>query len=218
MVHPSSAHLVGYIDAMVSVYELKPRFQALLRPVVKRLARAGVTPNHVTIAALVGSLLVGAALCGLLPERVAFAALPIWLLARMALNAIDGMLAREHGLTSKLGAILNEVGDVVSDAALYLPLGVLVPSALWPAIAFAFIGVLTEVVGIHAQALGAGRRYDGPLGKSDRALVVGALGLVAACAPDTTSAWRYVLAAGAALGIVTCVRRARRALASLEAR
>ena len=42
----------------------------------------------------------------------------------MALNAIDGMLAREHGQQSRLGALLNELGDVVSDAALYLPLAV----------------------------------------------------------------------------------------------
>jgi len=36
----------------------------------------------------------------------------------MALNAIDGMLAREHHMQSKLGAILNELGDVVSDTVL----------------------------------------------------------------------------------------------------
>lgn len=38
----------------------------------------------------------------------------------MALNAIDGMLAREFNQQSTLGAILNEVGDIISDAALYL--------------------------------------------------------------------------------------------------
>ncbi len=40
----------------------------------------------------------------------------------MALNAIDGMLAREFNQQSTLGAILNEVGDIISDAALYLAL------------------------------------------------------------------------------------------------
>ena len=40
---------------------------------------------------------------------------------RMAFNAIDGMLAREFGQQSALGAFLNELTDVVSDAALYLP-------------------------------------------------------------------------------------------------
>ena len=37
----------------------------------------------------------------------------------MAFNAIDGMLAREFGQKSRLGAYLNELTDVVSDAALY---------------------------------------------------------------------------------------------------
>ena len=32
-----------------------------------------------------------------------------WLFVRMALNAIDGMLAREHGQKSALGGILNEL-------------------------------------------------------------------------------------------------------------
>jgi CDP-diacylglycerol--glycerol-3-phosphate 3-phosphatidyltransferase len=35
-----------------SVYSFKPRFQKLLRPLSERLARAGVTPNQVTLAAL----------------------------------------------------------------------------------------------------------------------------------------------------------------------
>ena len=92
---------------MVSVYELKPRFQGLLRPLVKRLARARVTPNHVTISALLGSLAVGALLGRDWESRFVFALLPAWLFVRMALNAIDGMLAREHGLTSVLGAHLE---------------------------------------------------------------------------------------------------------------
>ena len=36
---------------MVSVYDIKPRFQALLRPLTNSLARAGVTANQVTLAA-----------------------------------------------------------------------------------------------------------------------------------------------------------------------
>lgn len=38
---------------MPSVYDLKPRFQALLKPLVNSLAEAGVTANHVTVTALV---------------------------------------------------------------------------------------------------------------------------------------------------------------------
>ena len=50
--------------------------------------------------------------------------LPAVLFLRMALNAMDGMLAREHGQKTSLGALLNELGDVIADAGLYLPLAV----------------------------------------------------------------------------------------------
>ncbi|MBL8857189.1 MAG: CDP-alcohol phosphatidyltransferase family protein [Planctomycetes bacterium] len=203
---------------MVSVYDLKPRFQALLRPLARALVRLGATPNHITCAALLGSLAVGACLAWRGPERLSFALLPTWLFVRMALNALDGMMAREHDMTSPAGAVLNEVGDVVSDAVLYVPLAFLAPAALWSAVAFALAGGLTEVAGLHAQALGAGRRYDGPMGKSDRAFVVGALGLFAAIWPQTTGAWPIVLASGAALGVWTTARRAAKALTILRER
>ena len=93
---------------MASIYDLKPRFQALLRPLAGFLARAGVTANQVTIAAVLLSLATGAAL---LIWPWAMLLVPGALFVRMALNAIDGMLAREHGQKSRMGAVLNELGD-----------------------------------------------------------------------------------------------------------
>lgn len=101
--------------------------------------------------------------------------LPLALLLRMALNAVDGMLAREHSLQSRAGALLNEAGDVASDAFLYLPF------ALLPGVSAHLVSVtvvlagLTEVVGLAAVGIGAPRGYQGPMGKSDRALVFGVL-------------------------------------------
>ena len=43
----------------MTIYDLKPTFQNLLRPLCKSLAKAGVTANQVTIAAAVMSILVG---------------------------------------------------------------------------------------------------------------------------------------------------------------
>ena len=104
--------------------------------------------------------------------------LPAALFVRMALNAIDGMMAREHDQKSPLGAILNELGDVVSDAALYLPLALVPgvePLLLVPAVVLA---VVSEMTGVLAIQIGAERRYDGPMGKSDRAFVFGLVGLL----------------------------------------
>jgi len=82
---------------MLSIYQLKPRFQALLRPIAARLAAAGVTANQVTLAALVISIALGGWLF-LNPQSTrGFLLLPLWMFLRMAFNAVDGMLARELG-------------------------------------------------------------------------------------------------------------------------
>ena len=161
----------------MSIYALKPRFQALLRPLAVQLARSGVTANEVTIAAAVVSIAVGAFVAWHAPDRTPFLLIPLWMFVRMALNALDGMLAREFGQQTRLGAFLNELGDVVSDAALYLPFAWLPPfSATWVA-AVVVLATITEFAGAMGPMVGASRRYDGPFGKSDRAFVFGALGL-----------------------------------------
>src|SRR6516162_633734 len=108
---------------MASIYELKTRFQSALRPLTARLAALGVTANQVTVLAALLSVATGLILGCFAPDHSALLLImPVVLFIRMALNAIDGMLAREHGMKSRLGAVLNELGDVVSDSALYLPL------------------------------------------------------------------------------------------------
>ena len=198
---------------MPSVYDLKPRFQALLRPGVGALARAGATANQVTAAAALLSLAAGATIALLPDRRWPLLLLPLVLLLRMALNAVDGMLAREFGQKSHLGALLNELGDVVSDAALYLPLALVpgIPPA--PVVALVVLAGLSELAGVLGPTIGASRRYDGPAGKSDRALVLGAVGLalgLGAPAGRWLAVLLWVLAAGVAL---TVVNRARAALA-----
>ena len=161
----------------MSIYALKPKFQALLRPLTAALARAGVTANQVTIAAAVVSVALGVFVAWRAPERWPFLLIPLWMFLRMAFNAIDGMLAREFGQKSRLGAYLNELTDVVSDAALYLPFALVPPfSPLWTGIVIV-LAVISRVRRRAGPAVGASRRYDGPMGKSDRAFVFGALGL-----------------------------------------
>src|SRR5688500_4056994 len=103
---------------MASIYDIKPAFQNLLRPITRALARSGVTANQVTIVAMVLSIAVGSCVAANPLARWPLLVMPAFLFVRMALNAIDGMLAREHGMKSRLGAVLNEVGDVVADTAL----------------------------------------------------------------------------------------------------
>ncbi|KFA26790.1 hypothetical protein KWS_0118620 [Xanthomonas vasicola pv. musacearum NCPPB 4384] len=58
---------------MAWIYALKGRFQALLRPMVGALYRGGHS------------------------WPLLYLLLPVWMLVRMALNAVDSMLAREFG-------------------------------------------------------------------------------------------------------------------------
>ena len=201
---------------MPSVYDLKPLFQRFLRPLVEACVRRGVTPNHLTLAALLGSVAAGAVLL-LAPGRpVLLLVLPAWLFVRMALNAMDGMAAREHGMQTPLGAVLNELGDVLSDLALYLPLARLAPGLAWPVAAFCLGALLTEFAGVLGQALGAHRQFAGPMGKSDRAFGVGALALVTALQPRLLGAWPVLLALATGLALLTVAHRLRAALAEVR--
>jgi CDP-diacylglycerol--glycerol-3-phosphate 3-phosphatidyltransferase len=131
----------------------------------------------------------------------------------MALNAIDGMLAREFHLKSRLGAVLNELGDVVSDTALYLPFAVVQGvSAVLVGLVVA-IAVTTEMSGVVAVQIGAARRYDGPFGKSDRAVFFGALALVLGAGVEPGLWTNVLLAVAGCAGVLTIVNRARAALA-----
>lgn len=162
---------------MASIYQLKSAFQNLLRPLTRALASAHVTANHVTLAALALSCLVGGVIA-LYPDRTSLLLLPGTLFIRMALNAIDGMLAREHDMKTRLGAVLNELGDVLSDSALYLPLALVPGFNLWLIAGLVILAVIVEMTGVVAIQIGAARNYAGPMGKSDRAFAFGLMALL----------------------------------------
>lgn len=200
----------------MTLYAIKPAFQNLLRPACHGLARAGVTANQVTVAAMLLSVVTGAALAILHEETRALLLLPAVLLVRMALNAIDGMLAREHDMQSALGGLLNELGDVVSDIALYVPFGLFAGVSTVAINATVVLAVLSEMTGVVAVQIGASRRYDGPMGKSDRAFAFGLFAVLLGCGLDPGSWADAGLAIMAMLTAVTILNRARAALDELE--
>jgi len=202
----------------MSIYALKPRFQALLRPVAERLARSGVTANQVTVTACVISVALGAGLAAVPYDPALFLLLPAWFLLRMAANAIDGMLAREFGQKTALGAYLNELTDVVSDAALYLPFAFVPGSGVWLLSAVIALSIVSEMAGAVAVMAGASRRYDGPMGKSDRAFVFGLLGLLIGIGVPAGAWLNWVWAAVVLLIVVTIVNRVRNGLAEARRR
>ena len=199
----------------MSIYDLKPKFQNLLRPLVIKLEQRGVTANQVTLTACAISVILGLILTALSGYHWLFILIPIWLFVRMALNAIDGMLAREFNQKSRLGGYLNEITDVVSDAALYLPFAFVHPFDALQIGLIIWLSALTEFCGVLGQVQGKTRRYDGPLGKSDRAFLFGVLGLVyvfVSVLPDFLYGLLWV---DIILLIVTCVNRVKSGLAEV---
>jgi CDP-diacylglycerol---glycerol-3-phosphate 3-phosphatidyltransferase len=203
---------------LATIYDLKPRFQALLRPLSDALVRAGLSANDVTLGALLLSIAHGAWIALQPSSPWPLLLLPVTLFLRMAFNAIDGMMAREHGQASPQGAVLNELSDVIADAALYLPFA-LISGLDAPLVVLAVIGgILTEMVGALGPMIGVSRRYDGPLGKSDRALAFGLLAVLLGLglAPGLWSA--LYLSALLLLSALTILNRARAAVAEAKSK
>ena len=155
-----------------------------------------------------------------IPEnKLILLGLPALLFVRMALNAIDGMLAREHGMKSHLGAFLNELGDVFSDVFLYLPFAVYgmrdfqpVPWIALTVVLFVKMAIITEFMGVLSQATGSSRRYDGPMGKSDRAFWCSLLAIYLAFGGPDRPVVEIFFALSALAALLTVLVRARKAL------
>ncbi|MDF7675419.1 CDP-alcohol phosphatidyltransferase family protein [Neisseriaceae bacterium ESL0693] len=192
----------------MTLYQIKPAFQKLLRPLMFRLANKGITANHITLSAMALSFITGILLC-IWPIPELFWLLPVVLLIRMALNALDGMLARECNQQTKLGAILNELGDILSDTALYLPFALLIHSNAALVLIMIFGAALTEFCGVLAQTMNNIRSYAGPMGKSDRALILGTWGLIITFRPHLTTYNNLVWGIIIVLLIWTIINRCR---------
>ena len=201
---------------MATIYDIKPGFQKLLRPLCRLLAKLGFTANQITVGALLLSFAGGAALFFYSNNPLVLFIIPPLLFIRMALNAIDGMLAREFNMKSSLGAILNEIGDVASDTALYLPFALIPGINSYLVITITILAMIVEMTGVVSVQIGASRRYDGPMGKSDRAFVFGILALLLAFGM-VPGRWSDIfLGVVAILSLVTIINRSAKALKELK--
>ena len=166
---------------MVSVYNIKPMFQAILMPILTFLHRRDVTANQITWSSLFLSLIIGVLFWFADCFALMFLVLPVGLFLRMALNALDGMMARTYNQQSKKGELLNELGDVMSDLFIYFPLIKFEPQSLYLVVCFICLSIVNEFAGIMGKVISGVRRYDGPMGKSDRAFVMGVYGILSVC-------------------------------------
>jgi CDP-diacylglycerol--glycerol-3-phosphate 3-phosphatidyltransferase len=199
----------------MDLYATKGAINARLVPLVDGLAKAGVTPDQVTLAAVPVAVLGGA--CLLLSPRVPalLLAVPLLVVLRILLNLVDGNMARRTGKIHPRGELYNELGDRLADIAFLAPVAFLPGASPQMVLLGVLMGVMASYVGITAKAAGGERIYRGILSKPGRMTLLVVCSLWAFIAgPADTTAWAVfgpILLIGTALTllerVVVAVRR-----------
>lgn len=194
----------------MTIYDLKPKFQNMLRPLVIAIWKMGITPNQITLATCILSIAVGLFL--FLSETEMFIIVPFFFFLRMALNAIDGMLAKEHNLKTLKGAILNEVTDVISDGILYFAFIRFSYINHYLLLFIIFFSAITEITGLAALLVSKPRQFSGPMGKSDRAFVFSIVALLIYFGVTQVRVYDVIFVIVAFLLLMTIYNRMKKAL------
>lgn len=197
--------MVGIIK-LLSVYQLKSRFQDLLNPIMLKLYRANVSANQVTLGVFISSLVM-AGMLYFIPSLMIWFALPVFMLIRMAGNAIDGMLARQYNQQTDLGFMLNEITDLLADAALLLAFAAVTGFDAYWLVSLLLLTWLSEFIALMGQIIMGERQNSGPLGKSDRAVFLSVFAILIGMGIDSLelSFWFFII--GHFLLLVTCFNR-----------
>jgi CDP-diacylglycerol--glycerol-3-phosphate 3-phosphatidyltransferase len=199
----------------MNLYATKGAVNARLVPLVDRLARAGVTPDQVTLAAVPVAVIGGACLLLSTSLPALLLAVPVLVVLRLVLNLIDGNMARRTGKIHPRGELYNEVGDRLADVAFIAPVAFLPGASPQIVLLGVLVGMMASYVGITARAAGGERIYRGILSKPGRMALLVACSLWAFIAGSAdTLAWAAfgpILLAGTMLTllerIVVAVRR-----------
>jgi CDP-diacylglycerol--glycerol-3-phosphate 3-phosphatidyltransferase len=171
-----------------------------LEPVLARLARAGVRPDWLTLAAIPAGALGGAGILASPAVPVALLLVPLAAGLRILLNLLDGALARRTGRVHPRGELYNELGDRVADVLFLAPVA-LVPGALAPAVWLGVVlAVLASFTSVATKAAGGGRTYRGILSKPGRMALVAVFAVaVLVAGPGAWAPFGPLLALGCAV-------------------
>jgi len=160
--------------------QYRPHVKVYFDPLVRFAIRCRITPNILTIAALIASLAAG---------LLFFFRLELWAILAVAINAfcdaMDGAVARETKSQSLRGDFLDHAVDRYADILIITGIFAsgLVP---WQIGVLALTGVLmSSYLGTQAQAVGVGRYYGGVLGRADRLVLIMVVGIAFVIFPVT---------------------------------
>jgi len=197
---------------MISIYKIKPKFQKLLLPILCFFNKLGITANQITFSAIFLSIVIGVSFWFADYNSYLYLILPIGLLLRMALNALDGMMARIYNQQSKKGELLNEFGDIFSDLIIFLPLVKYESQDILLVVLFITLSIINEFAGLLGKVISNERRYEGPMGKSDRAFVIAVYGIIGFFQVDIKSNIPLIFILLILLLIVSTVIRLKKSL------
>lgn len=191
---------------MMGLYSIKPWFVRRLRRIEDALVERRVSPDSLTIAAVAVSVAAGAAIAagGVMSRPFLWLLVPPLGLVRLALNALDGAVARRTGSGRPFGEVMNEIGDRLADIALIAPLGFVTGPV--PAFTALTCALLTSAAGSAARLVAGERANGGPMGKADRVAVV-AFAAAAGALSGSTLPFDIAVAAIAVGSVVTMTVR-----------
>ncbi|MBU1055598.1 MAG: CDP-alcohol phosphatidyltransferase family protein [Proteobacteria bacterium] len=111
---------------------------------------------------------------------------PLFLILRLMMNTLDGMLAREYKTGSVFGEICNEGLDIIGDNICYGILFFVPDISKVPVVLFIILTWSAEYWGVFGNSMPGGvRRHETFLGgKPDRAVWMGLMALVLYFKPD----------------------------------
>jgi CDP-diacylglycerol--glycerol-3-phosphate 3-phosphatidyltransferase len=190
------------------LYALKPWYADRLAGVRRGLAERGVTPGAVTAAGVGFGALAGLALATVRNPAIAAVLVAALLALRLAAANLDGSLARETGTSTRWGAVVNELGDRAAELAALAGCFALAPP--WVVLLAMLAASAPSWVALAGAATGADRINGGPVGKTERCLLL----VVLAAAPGYAGVLLAVLGVGSALTAVVRLRTLHQALAT----
>ena len=165
---------------MAKIFQVSARagLTRVIEPIARRLLRAGVTPNAVTVTGTVG-VLVGALGFGARGHLIA-GALIVTVFALTDL--LDGTMARLHGGATRFGAFLDSSMDRVADGAVFGAVAYWLATqgnraGLAAALICLVAGGLVSYVKARAEGLGMTCNV-GIAERTERLLIVGVGGLL----------------------------------------
>lgn len=201
----------------MGIYRIKPRFQQALGGAQRALVRRRVHPDYLTIGALLLSICGGVALWGSHWSRWLVLLVPLVAMGRTALNALDGLVARDLGLARPWGEVLNELCDRLADVALFTGVALAVGSDARLGAITIVVMLLSSYLAILSKAAGGRRQYGGVMGKADRMIFLSVVSVAAFIFPSLPILTWFLVVVLIGLAL-TFARRAGDTYADLQPR